>query len=270
MMWKSIILLTLVTSASAWAPRPNPSRTSFQTSQSQQEKSFDPFQHVLAETNRNVAPPPPEATNLAFSIPLIFTPETASAAVTFGNAAVPSALAAYGHYVALLGMLGCTTAERLTIKPNMTPEEEDFIAGADIGLGVFGALIAYTGYLRAVTYVKGFDFYAHEPIFWLKVALTGVYGAASFFNTTVIIKRAVAKQHGDFKPMGEKLSKHMIQICNAELVAIATIPLTATFMARGVGYSEDFPWQAEAALAAVVFLGLSFKYLKEAFAFKDN
>lgn len=270
-MRKLIILLTLVASASAWAPRPNPSRTSFQSSQSQHEESFDPFQLVLAETNRNVAPPRPEAAILAFSIPLIiFTPETASAAVAFGNTAVPSALAAYGHYVALLGILGCTMAERLTIKPNMTPEEEDFIAGADIGLGVFGALIAYTGYLRAVAYEKGFDFYAHEPIFWLKVALVGVYGAASFFNTTVIIKRAVAKRNGDFVPMGEKLSERMIQICNAELVAIATIPLTATFMARGVGYSQDFPWQAEAALAAVVFLGLSFKYLKEAFAFEDN
>ena len=70
--------------------------------------------------------------------------------------------------------------------------------------------------------------------------------------------------------MGEKLSARMIQICNAELVAIATIPLTATFMARGVGYSQDFPWQAEAALAALVFGGLSFKYVKEALSFEDN
>ena len=207
---------------------------------------------------------------LALSVPtIILAPESASAAVAFATAAVPSALAAYGHYVALLGMLGCTLAERLTIRPDMTPDEEDFVAGADIGLGVFGAVIAYTGYLRALVYEKGFDFYAHEPIFWLKVGLVGVYGAASFFNTTVIIKRAVARRDGDFVPMGEKLSRRMIQICNAELVAIGTIPLAATFMARGVGYSEEFPWQAEAALAAAVFLGLSFKYLKEGFTFED-
>ena len=161
-------------------------------------------------------------------------------------------------------------AERLTIKPNMTPEEEDFIAGADIGLGIFGVLIAYTGYLRAVDYEKGFAFYSHEPLFWLKIAFVGVFGAASFFNTIVIIKRSVAKRNGDFTPMGDKLSKRMVQICNAELVAIATIPLTATFMARGIGYSDDIPWQAEAALAALVFVGLSFKYVKEAFTFEDN
>ena len=115
----------------------------------------------------------------------------------------------------------------------MTPEEEDFIAGADIGLGLWGALIAYTGYLRATEYEKGFAFYSHEPLFWLKIAFVGVFGAASFFNTIVIIKRSVNKRNGKFEPMGDKLAKRMIQICNAELVAIATIPLAATFMARG-------------------------------------
>mmetsp|Transcript_20153 Transcript_20153/g.43779 ORF Transcript_20153/g.43779 Transcript_20153/m.43779 type:complete len:279 (+) Transcript_20153:114-950(+) len=266
----SIILLSLCAAASAWAPHPKPSRTSFQSSQSQHENIFDPAQLSHVKSNRSTATSRPDAVFLASSLPIIFTPEVASAATSFTSNAVPSALAAYGHYISLLGILGCIMAERLTIKPNMTPEEEDFIAAADIGLGIWGVVIAYTGYLRTMEYEKGFDFYSHEPLFWLKIAFVGVFGAASFFNTTIIIKRAVAKRNGDFKPMGEKLSKRMIQICNAELVAIATIPLTATFMARGVGSSADIPWQAEAALAALVFGGLSFKYLNEAFNFEDN
>ena len=47
------------------------------------------------------------------------------------------------------------------------------------------------------------------------------------------------------------------------------INLTHCFSYR-VGYSEDIPWQAEAGLAALVFAGLSFKYVKEAFTFEDN
>ena len=47
-----------------------------------------------------------------------------------------------------------------------------------------------------------------------------------------------------------------------------TAPTTHTAALVGVGYSEDFPWQADAALAAVVFLGLSFKHLKGVFALK--
>lgn len=92
---------------------------------------------------------------------------------------------------------------------------------------------------------------------------------ASFFNTTQVVKRAVARRGGDFQPMSEALAQRMIQICNAELVAISVIPITATLMARGVLYSESIPWQVEAGLAAAVFAGLSYKYLKEAFTWED-
>lgn len=70
--------------------------------------------------------------------------------------------------------------------------------------------------------------------------------------------------------MSEKLAQRMIQICNAELVAISIIPLTATLMARGVLYSDSIPWQAEAGLDAAIFFGLSFKYIKEALTFEDQ
>ena len=93
---------------------------------------------------------------------------------------------------------------------------------------------------------------------------------ASFFNTAQIIKRAVARRNGDCAPLSEALASRMIQICNAELVALGIIPLTATVMARGVLYSEDFPWPAEAALAAAVFAGLSFKYLREALTWEEE
>ena len=36
-----------------------------------------------------------------------------------------------------------------------------------------------TGYLRATQFGKGWEFYAHEPIFWLKLTLLAVAGAAS-------------------------------------------------------------------------------------------
>ncbi|KAL7464548.1 hypothetical protein ACHAXS_004884 [Conticribra weissflogii] len=265
---KSIFIWGLLAStSSAWAPRPKTG--SFQAKRLS-EKKFDPFGLSDASSAKSPNAVRPEAAILASAFPLIATPSVASAATAFAPNAPGAALAAYGHYIALIGMLGCIMVERLTIKPNMNDAEEDAIAVADIGLGIFGVLIAYTGYLRAVEFEKGFAFYSHEPLFWLKVAFVGVFGASSFFNTVIIIQRALAKREGKLQPMGEKLSKRMIQICNAELTAITIIPLTATFMARGVGYSQDIPWQAEAALAALIFVGLSFKYVKEALTFEDN
>lgn len=114
---------------------------------------------------------------LALAALAIGTPVSASAATAFTSNAVPSALAAYGHYVSLMGMLACVMIERLTIKPNMTEKEEDFLAAADIAFGVWGLLITYTGYLRATAYEKGFDFYSHEPLFWLKICFLGIFGA---------------------------------------------------------------------------------------------
>ena len=214
----SIILISeATTSTSAWTtPKPKTSTKSFQASQQKILQQYD-----KSESSSANAVMRPEDIFLASStLPIMFTPEVASAATAFTNNAVPSALAAYGHYLALIGILGCIMVERLTIKPNMSSEEEDLIAGADIGLGLFGVLIAYTGYLRAAQYEKGFDFYSHEPLFWLKIAFVGVFGAASFFNTIIIIKRSEAKRNGELEPMGEKLASRMISICNAEITAI--------------------------------------------------
>ena len=266
-----LILGIAVSPSHAWTPQPK-AKAHVKTAL-YREKSFDPLQLCHDSDLKCISNDNKLRSTAAFmgaTLPLFSTPDVASAATAFAPNSSAAAVVAYGHYISLVGVVACLVAERLTIKPKMTPEEEDFVAAADIGYGVFGALIVYTGYLRAVQYEKGFDFYAHEPLFWLKIAFIGIWGASSFFNTITIIRRAVDKRNGKFEPMGEKLAKRMIQICNAELVAVGIIPLTATFMARGVGYSQEIPWQAEAGLAALIFAGASFKYVKEAFSFEDN
>lgn len=77
-----------------------------------------------------------------------------------------------------------------------------------------------TGYLRATQFGKGWEFYAHEPIFWLKLTLLAVAGAASpllsslpraslqradcsagaasFFPTAIIIQRALRQRDAGF------------------------------------------------------------------------
>ena len=78
--------------------------------------------------------------------------------------AIPSALVAYGHYLSFMVGTACVTAERLTIKPAMSMEEEKVMTVADTTYGLTALLLVYTGYLRVTQYGKGWEFYQHECV----------------------------------------------------------------------------------------------------------
>jgi len=183
-----------------------------------------------------------------------------------------SAAVAYGHYTSLLIVVACVTVERFTIRPNMSFEEEKLIAKADICLGITGAVLLATGYIRATNLScgKGWAFYSHEPIFWMQMIAVAAFGAASFFPTTKIIQRSVDQRVGKFTPMSERLAERLIQVLNAELLALFSIPLLATLMSRGVAYSDTFPWQVEAAFVPIVLITLGTKYVREALDWRED
>ena len=212
---------------------------------------------------------PATATSALAALTFFAMPEAAQAAVD----PVASAFAAYGHYLGLVLVVASLTVEKMLIKPEMTEDEAQKLVVADSVYGVAGILVLYTGYLRVTQYGKGWDFYSHEPIFWVKMALFGVMGSSSLFNTIKIIQMAAKKANGeaDSSAIGEKLSARMQKIVNGELLAIGSIPLAAATMARGVGYGDgSFPWQAGAGGVAAVCLGLTVKYVKEAITWEDE
>ncbi|KAL3910278.1 MAG: hypothetical protein SGILL_007756 [Bacillariaceae sp.] len=202
------------------------------------------------------------------ALALATTPTVASAAA---GDAVPSAFAAYIHYLSLLLITASVMTERLTVKPNMSIEEEKMLGYADIMTGVAGTALAASGYFRATQYGKGWEFYSHEPIFWLKMTFLGIFGGLSLFPTITIIQRTVKiQQEGTIEPMSEELAERMKKVMNAELTALATIPLTATLMARGVGYINEFPTQIVGpVLFGIVTAGAVYKYVKDAISWKE-
>ena len=196
-------------------------------------------------------------------------PEAAQAAVN----PVASAFAAYGHYLGLVLVVASLTTEKFLVKPELTEDEAQKLVIADSVYGIAGVLVLYTGYLRVTQYGKGWEYYAHEPIFWVKMGLFAVMGSSSLFNTIKIVQMAAKKAQGEENSsvIGEKLSARMQKIVNGELLAIGSIPLAAATMARGVGYGDGaFPWQAGAGGVALVSLGLTVKYVKEALTWEDE
>jgi hypothetical protein len=55
--------------------------------------------------------------------------------------AVPSALWAYAHYLSIIVIFGCLSAERTIVKAGMTEEEEKTIVKLDLLYGVMAVLL---------------------------------------------------------------------------------------------------------------------------------
>ena len=101
------------------------------------------------------------------SIPTAATAATAAVAVLFSGlpvhaasevaGSIPSALAAYGHYLGLVLVAISLTVERFLIKPGMSKEDEQTATNADIVYGLAGVLVLVTGYLRVTQYGKGWE-----------------------------------------------------------------------------------------------------------------
>lgn len=186
---------------------------------------------------------------------------------------VPSAFVAYAHYLSILLATALLTYERVTVSANMSVEEEKSLVIADACYGLVAVGILASGYFRVVEYGKGWEFYAHEPFFWLKASMFGVVAGLSLFPTTTFLRRGIPLFQKDdtvvIEPMSEALAARLKQVLNAEISAVLSIPLIATLMARGVWYTEDFPWPVGAGFATLALVGTSGLYLKQALGWTE-
>lgn len=207
--------------------------------------------------------------NLPWAIlPLIaFVPEPAMA--TAGP--IPSALFAWAHFVGLAGIAGGLVAERLIIRPGISFEEEKKLNVADGVYGLAALLIFVSGYFRVTQFAKGWEYYQHEPIFWLKMSGAAVLGGLSLFPTIIFFRRDQARKDGKvLEPLSDALVERITRLINAEILALLSIPLLASLMARGVGYMNEFPWPLGAALYVLALGGSGYKYGKEAFDMMES
>lgn len=71
-------------------------------------------------------------------------------------------------------------------------------------------------------------------------------------------------------PVSDELAARLQQVINAEISAILSIPLLATLMARGVWYSQDFPWQVGLTTAILATVGSFYFYARQALTWTED
>jgi putative membrane protein len=85
------------------------------------------------------------------------------------------------------------------------------------------------------------EFYAQNPLFWLKVGIFVAVGIVSLYPTFTFILWANPLRKGELPQVSEALAARLRWFVNIELLTFATIPLLASLMARGVGLSPRIP-----------------------------
>merc|ERR1712216_1023262 len=201
---------------------------------------------------------------------VFFQAQASPALASAAENAVPSALAAYGHYLGLFLIVGALATEKAVLKPNMSGDELMKLVIADSVYGLAGVLVLYTGYLRVTQYGKGWEFYSHEPIFWFKMFLFAVMGSSSLFVTIKTITTFAEKQKSTDENetyISKKLATRMGKVLNGGVLAV---PLAATTMSRGILFQQEMDWHLGAAPVALASAGLGFKYVKEALTWSED
>lgn len=148
------------------------------TSDDDEFNGYDGSIHQTRQTHLNMAQSLPIAAATSLAV-LAANPDPALAAVS--TSPVASGLWAYAHYLSILVIVGCLTAERVIVKADMASVEEDQIVKIDLVYGLMAALLIVSGFARATNFGKGGDFYIHEPLFWAKMTFSGVWGGLSLF-----------------------------------------------------------------------------------------
>ena len=142
------------------------------------------------------------------------------------------ALVAAYHYIAILLTYGVLFGEFILYRPALGMRSLELLRTLD-RFYLFGAItIILTGLLRLFTSVKGTEFYTHNPVFWVKMAMFVVVGLLSIVPTMHYIR---AQTYGDVEH--NRIRAFII----AQLVIFTLIPFVASLMARGVGLPAASP-----------------------------
>lgn len=145
------------------------------------------------------------------------------------------AILAYLHFGAIFTLVWFLAKEWTLLRAGAGKVDLERLALADAGFGMAAGVVVATGALRAIFGVKGWSFYEHNHVFWLKMALFAIVGLLSIAPTKTFLRwRRTRRQDAAYRvPETEwQRARRLVMI---ELHLLALIPLAAVIMSRGLG-----------------------------------
>jgi putative membrane protein len=137
----------------------------------------------------------------------------------------------YLHFICIFAIVSAIVGQHLLLKPQLTRAEIKRLATLDAVYGVAVILLLAAGFSLWFWVGKPAEFYSKNWIFHLKIGLFVIVGLLSIYPTVFFNKQKKGPE-SDLVDIPPSI-KYMIRL---ELLLLFIMPLTASLMAKGIGY----------------------------------
>ena len=147
---------------------------------------------------------------------------------------VRDALLHYAHFVCIF-LLACLLAgEAFLLKKSLSREGVAQLQGVDRYYGIVAGLVIVTGLLLVFFGAKGAAYYAHNTIFWMKMALFVSVALISIVPTVAYLRWNQRRTADGSIVLEDGEYRRLRALLWAQIGLFVFIPLCAALMANGI------------------------------------
>ncbi len=95
---------------------------------------------------------------------------------------------AYLHFISIPATASVLAAEAVLCMPGLDEKRLRVLSRIDLWYLIVALATLASGFSRAIWGAKGWNFYAHNPVFWVKISLFVVVGLISIVPTLRFIR----------------------------------------------------------------------------------
>jgi putative membrane protein len=141
------------------------------------------------------------------------------------------------HHIFAFTLTACLIYEFIAYRKELSVGEARRIQRVDLVYGISAGLLIVIGLLRVYFFEKGSNYYFHNHLFWMKMALFAIVGLLSIFPTVRFLKWNSALKANLAPQILDAEFKRVRLFLWLELAGIVLILFAAPMMARGLGMS---------------------------------
>ena len=143
---------------------------------------------------------------------------------------------AYLHFLAIFGLFAALSMEAVLLRPALIASAGRWILRVDLAYLLTAILALASGLSRAIWGIKGWAYYAHNPVFHTKLGLFALVALMSLAPTRLFLRwtRGFRDQpHYAVAPAELKRARRFVML---ELHLLLLLPVCAVMMARGLSF----------------------------------